>query len=67
MRQAKLQLSQLGRLAWEGKEIVIARAGVPYLRLEPYHKPVSDRKPGRMKGEIWVAPDIDETDERLAE
>jgi len=38
MHEAKSQLSRLGRLAWEGEEIVIARAGEPYLRLEPYRE-----------------------------
>ena len=67
MHEAKSQLSQLGRLAWEGKEIVIARSGVPYLRLEPYHQPAADRTPGGMKGEISMASDFDEHDERLIE
>ncbi len=66
MHEAKSQLSQLGRLVWEGKEVVIARSGVPYLRLEPYRQPVADRTPGGMKEEIWMAPDFDEYDERLA-
>ena len=65
MHEAKSQLSRLGRLAWEGEEVVIAKAGEPYLRLEPYSKPVADRRPGGLKGEIWVAPDFDETDQRL--
>ncbi|MCY4276248.1 MAG: type II toxin-antitoxin system prevent-host-death family antitoxin [Gammaproteobacteria bacterium] len=65
MHEAKSQLSQLGRLAWEGKEIVIARSGVPYLRLEPYRQPAADRTPGSMKGEIWIAADFDEYDERF--
>ena len=38
MHEAKSQLSRLGRLAWEGEEIVIARSGEPYLRLEPYRE-----------------------------
>lgn len=63
MHKAKSQLSQLRRLAWEGEEVVIAKAGVPYLRLEPYHKPVANRTPGGLKGEIWVAADFSETDE----
>ncbi len=61
MHQAKTQLSRLGRLAWEGEQVVIAKAGEPYLRLEPYKKPAIDRKPGRLKDQIWVAPDFDET------
>ena len=67
MHEAKSQLSQLGRLAWAGEKVVIARAGVPYLRLEPYREPVADRTPGGLKGKIWVASDFDETEEHLAD
>ena len=58
MREAKSQLSKLGKLAWEGEEIVIAKAGEPYLRLEPYRKPKTKRKMGALKGQIWMAPDF---------
>ena len=61
MREAKLQLSKLGKLAWEGEEIVITKAGEPYLRLEPYRKQKVKRKLGVLKGQIWIAPDFDET------
>ena len=67
MHQAKTQLSRLGRLAWEGEQVVIAKAGEPYLRLEPYKRPVVDRKPGRLKGQIWMAPDFDETAEDVVD
>ena len=61
MHEAKSQLSRLGKLAWAGEEVVIAKAGEPYLRLEPYREPMPDRKPGTLKGRIWIAPDFDET------
>ena len=61
MHEAKSQLSRLGRLAWEGEEIVIARAGEPYLRLEPYRGQRTQRELGLWKGRIRVAPDFDET------
>ena len=61
MHEAKSQLSKLGKLAWEGEEIIIAKAGEPYLRLEPYRQPKTKRKPGALKGLIWIAPDFDET------
>ena len=59
MHEAKSQLSKLGRLAWEGEEVVIARAGKPYLRLTPYKEP--DRRLGLLEGKIWIADDFDET------
>ena len=61
MHEAKSQLSRLGRLAWEGEEIVIARSGEPYLRLEPYRKRRARRTLGILKGQIRIAPDFDET------
>ncbi len=65
MHEAKSQLSKLGKLAWEGEEIVIAKAGEPYLRLEPYRKPKTKRKSGVLKGKIWIAPDFDETPQEV--
>ena len=61
MHEAKSQLSKLGKLAWEGEEIVITKAGKPYLRLEPYRKQKGKRKLGVLAGQIWIAPDFDET------
>ena len=60
MHEAKSQLSRLGELAWKGEEVVIAKAGKPYLDLVP-HRPRTSRKLGLLKGRIWVAPDFDET------
>ena len=60
MRQAKSQLSRLGRLAWQGEEIVIARAGEPYLRLEPYREPHGERHLGGYEGQIWMSPNFDD-------
>ena len=60
MHEAKSQLSKLGELAWEGEEVVIAKAGKPYLVLQPYR----ERRPrtlGSLEGQIWIAPDFDET------
>ena len=61
MHDAKSQLSKLGALAWEGKRIVIARAGKPYLDLLPHRERTLPRKPGRFAGKIVMAPDFDET------
>ena len=61
MREARSQLSQLGQLAWEGEEIVITKAGKPYLRLIPYLAAGIERKPGALEGQVWMAPDFDET------
>ena len=67
MHQAKSQLSKLGKLAWEGEEIVIARAGDPWLRLTPYHERGEGRRLGGLEGEIWMSPDFNEEDEEIIE
>ena len=65
MHEAKSQLSRLGKAAWEGEEIVIAKAGEPYLRLVPYREWKTKRKLGALKGQIWIAPDFDETPQEV--
>lgn len=67
MHEAKSQLSRLGKLAWEGEDIVIARAGEPWLRLTPYRERLEERKMGGMEGQFWMSPDFDEEDEELIE
>ncbi len=65
MHQAKSQLSRLGKQAWEGEEIVIARAGEPWLRLTPYREHHKERELGGLEEQIWISPDFDEEDEEL--
>lgn len=59
--EAKSQLSKLGKLAWEGEEIIITEAGEPYLRLVPYRERLKERKLGGMEWQIWITPAFDET------
>jgi prevent-host-death family protein len=59
--EAKLQLDELISSAAAGEEVVIAKSGIPLARLIPI-VPVSTpiiRKPGSMKGRIWIADDFD--------
>ena len=71
MDEAKSNLSELGELAWKGEEVIIAKAGKPFLRLTPYDNPEhEDEKPkrrplGLLEGQIWIAPDFDDTPEEL--
>ena len=61
MREAKSRLSELGELVHRGERVVIARAGKPYLDLTPYRDQRSQRKPGRLSGQLDIAPDFDTT------
>ena len=65
MQDAEASLSKLGELAWQGEEIIIAKAGKPFLRLTPYKEPAKPRRLGLLAGQIWIAPDFDDTPEEL--
>ena len=56
--EAKSQLSALVEEAASGKEIVIAKAGVPRARLVAVRR-TRRRKPGGSKGRIRIAADFD--------
>ena len=56
---AKTHLSRLVDEAAGGAEIVIARAGKPVARLGPLERQGPRRRPGLLRGRIWVAQDFD--------
>ena len=56
--EAKSQLSALVEEAAEGREVIIAKAGVPRARLVAV-RAAAARRPGGSKGRIWVAADFD--------
>jgi prevent-host-death family protein len=57
---AKTHLSRLIEEAAAGEEVVIARAGKPVARLLPFEPRTEPRRPGLMKGKIWIADDFDD-------
>ncbi len=60
IHEAKTHFSRLVERAAAGEEIVIAKAGEPRARLVPLVDAAPRRrKPGSMKGKIWLAPDWD--------
>ena len=66
--EAEKRLAELAELAWQGEEIIIAKAGKPYLVLTPYKEEPEAKKQrqfGRLKGQIWIAPDFDETPQEI--
>jgi prevent-host-death family protein len=67
IHQAKTHFSQLVEQAVKGGEVIIAKAGVPILKLVPLVVK-SKRKPGALKGKIRIADDFDAPlpDETLA-
>ena len=68
MHEAQSQLSRLAALAWEGEQVVICRAGRPWLRLIPYQgrtEATETRRLGGLEGQIWTSEDFDKEDEEL--
>jgi prevent-host-death family protein len=57
VHQAKTHLSRLLDQVAKGEEIVIAKSGRPVARLVAI--PDTPRRPGRLKGKIWIADDFD--------
>ncbi|MGE8179037.1 type II toxin-antitoxin system Phd/YefM family antitoxin [Pseudomonas fluorescens] len=61
MHEAKSQLSQLAERAWRGDQVVITKAGKPYLDLLPHIDMPRVREPGRLKGKVRISADFDKT------
>ena len=60
IHQAKTQLSKLVEEAAQGQDIIIAKAGKPIAKLVALEKkPQTPRKPGGLKGKIWMSDDFD--------
>lgn len=59
MHDAKTHFSSLIRGVLHGKDIVIAKAGKPLVRLVPYTEEESVRHGGQLKGMIEISEDFD--------
>jgi prevent-host-death family protein len=80
VHSAKTNLSKLLERAENGEEVIIARAGKPVVRLTPVvaaatgveeksakfeHRTLPSWV-GSLRGQIWIAPDIEEFEKELA-
>jgi prevent-host-death family protein len=65
MHEAKTTLSRLVARALAGEDVVIGRNGTPLVRLVPVPRQAGPRIPGRLKGQIWISPDFELTDEEI--
>jgi prevent-host-death family protein len=61
IHEAKTHLSRLVDRAAAGEEIIIGKAGHPKARLVAYVEQGEPRRPGQLRGRLWVADDFDET------
>jgi prevent-host-death family protein len=68
MHEAKTELSKLVERALAGEDVVIARAGVPVVRLVPVAR-LGQRVLGQWRGKVKMAADFDAAlpDEVLAD
>ena len=69
VHQAKTNLSRLIKEAEKGKEVIITRGKEPVVKLVPITVPTKSRVPGRMKGQLWWAPNAFDplTDDEMRE
>jgi prevent-host-death family protein len=65
--QAKARFSELVQKAMSGEDVVIARDNKPLLRLVPLAASGAKRQPGSAAGQVWIAPDFDQTPEGFEE
>lgn len=60
IHEAKTHLSKLIQQALLGEEIIVAKSGIPLIKLTPYEKPTTRRKGGQLKGILVIKDDFDE-------
>lgn len=65
--EAKAQLSALLEQVDQGEQVIISRSGKPIAVLVPYHSSFAPRRPGRLRGQVKIAPDFDETMPEIVE
>jgi prevent-host-death family protein len=66
IREVRGRLAELVDRAERGETVVITRGGREVARLSPPLRH-EQRRPGRMKGRMWAAPDWNETPPELIE
>lgn len=60
IHEAKTHLSRLVEKAAAGEEIIIGKSGRPMAKLVAYVQNKSPRKPGSLKGKIWMSDDFND-------
>lgn len=65
IHQAKTNLSKLIEMTLAGEDIIIAKAGKPIIKLVVYKEKLKPRKPGLLKGKIWISDDFNDEDPEI--
>jgi prevent-host-death family protein len=63
--EAKTQLSSLIERVTDGEEIIIRRGRKPVAKIIAYTVEPKRRKPGALRGKIWMSDDFNEPDEEI--
>ena len=59
IHDAKTHLSKLINDVLDGKTVIIAKSGVPVVRLTAYNEEVTERQGGQLKGLVKMSEDFD--------
>lgn len=65
IHQAKTNLSSLIASVLSGKDVVIAKAGIPVVKIIQYIPDNIKRTPGLFKGNVWMSDDFDNESEEI--
>lgn len=62
---AKTNLSKLIEQVIAGKEVIIAKAGKPIVKLISFKEEKKPRVPGLWKGKVWISDDFNDESEEI--
>lgn len=65
IHEAKTNLSKLIAKTQNGEEIIIAKAGKPVAKLVAHTETLKPRKPGALKGKIFISDNFNDEDEEI--
>jgi len=65
IHEAKTNLSKLIEATLAGKEVIIAKAGKPVVRLVTFVPKKKERVPGLLKGKIEIPDNFNDEDEEI--
>jgi prevent-host-death family protein len=63
MHEAKTNFSKLVKQAAAGQEVIVKNFDQPVAKIVPYRPPLTERKPGLLKGKIVIKPGFDDVPE----
>ncbi|EKE05089.1 MAG: prevent-host-death family protein [uncultured bacterium] len=66
IHEAKTNLSSLIASVLSGKDVVIAKAGVPVVKLIQFIPDNVKRIPGLFKGDVWMSDKFDEESNEIS-